>query len=57
MKRINPPVDDKTTTKKGYNEKNPGQPGGAFPPAAADEKPQHDRKSNTADKKSKEDKS
>ena len=30
-----PPVDDRT--KKGYNEKNPGQPEGAFQPDANDE--------------------
>jgi len=45
-----------TSTKKGYNEKNPGQPEGAFPPAAANHKPdKKEIKSNTADKKAKED--
>jgi hypothetical protein len=41
--------------KKGYNEKNPGQPQGAFPPASDDQKPKAPIKSNTADKKGKED--
>jgi len=44
------------STKKGYNEKNPGQPEGAFPPASANHKPdKKEIKSNTADKKAKED--
>ena len=45
-----------TSTKKGYNEKNPGQPEGAFPPASANHKPdKKEIRSNTADKKAKED--
>jgi hypothetical protein len=44
------------TTKKGYNEKNPGQPQGAFPPASGTLTPgKKDNKSNAADKKKKED--
>jgi len=41
-------------TKKGYNEHNPGQPHGAFPPASNDQEPTEKIKSNTADKKEKE---
>lgn len=41
--------------KKGYNEKTPAQPEGAFPPAAAHEERKTSIKSNTADKKAKED--
>jgi len=41
--------------KKGYNEKNPGQSRGAFPPASNDQSPKDSGKSNTADKKQKED--
>lgn len=41
-------------TKKGYNEKNPGQPQGAFPPASDAHRPKDPIKSNSADKKSKE---
>ena len=45
--------------KKGYNEKNPTQPEGAFQPASSKEPPGHDGtegvKSNAADKKAKED--
>ncbi len=52
------PAKPKTTdtTKKGYNEKNPGDPQGAFPPANT-EHPQkkEEPKSNAAAKKSKED--
>ena len=45
-----------SATKKGYNEKNPGEPQGAFPPASKDHDPvKEDIKSNTADKKRKED--
>lgn len=46
------------STKKGYNEKNPGQPEGAFPPASHSHPPKkQDTKSNAADKKAKEDES
>jgi hypothetical protein len=45
------------STKKGYNEKNPGQRQGAFQPDSADEKPAQQVKSNAADKKAKEDES
>ena len=48
---------EKSSVKRGYNEKNPGQPEGAFPPDAASERPHKDLKSNAADKKDKEDKS
>ena len=41
--------------KKGYNEKNPGQSQGAFPPASHAQPPKDSPKSNTADKKEKED--
>ena len=45
-------------TKKGYNEKNPGQPEGAFPPANHQHRPlKEEPKSNAADKKAKEDQS
>jgi hypothetical protein len=56
MKKINQTVKDNSATKRGYNEKNPGQSQGAFPPASA--KHQADKneiKSNAADKKAKED--
>lgn len=44
------------STKNGYNEKNPAQPEGAFPPASGMQHPKRAAlKSNTADKKSKED--
>lgn len=47
---------DNKNDKKGYNEHNPGQPQGAFPPASAKQQPSNDKiKSNTADKKAKED--
>ncbi|MFT3936460.1 MAG: hypothetical protein QM726_22725 [Chitinophagaceae bacterium] len=50
------PIHEADRLKKGYNEKNPGQPQGAFPPDAASQRPKtKDLKSNTADKKSKED--
>ena len=49
----NPQTSD--STKKGYNEKNPAEPQGAFPPASADHKARkEDTKSNAADKKKKE---
>jgi hypothetical protein len=48
-------ADDKT--KKGYNEKNPGQRQGAFQPDSAHEGPAEEVKSNAADKKAKEDES
>lgn len=44
-----------SVTKKGYNEKNPGQPQGAFPPDAAQDRPGNHIKSTKADKKAKED--
>ena len=49
--------DKNGAAKKGYNEKNPGQPQGAFPPASrVDETGKKEPKSNAADKKKKEDK-
>jgi hypothetical protein len=54
MKKINP--SDKTAAaKKGYNEKNPTQSQGAFKPAADQTAKETTTKSNTADKKAKED--
>ena len=41
--------------KKGYNEKNPGESQGAFHPDAHQQAPKSDTKSNTADKKRKQD--
>ena len=55
MKKTFTPVKEKSSVKRGYNEKNPGQPEGAFPPDAASERPHKDLKSNAADKKDKED--
>ena len=54
MKKQHPAPKD-NGTKKGYNEKNPGQPQGAFPPASDDQPPKEPVKSNKADKKAKED--
>ena len=54
MKKEQPAPKDNETN-KGYNEKNPGQPQGAFPPASDDQKPKSPIKSNTAAKKQKED--
>jgi len=42
-------------TKKGYNEKNPAQPEGPFAPASDSSQPTEEVKSNTADKKKKQD--
>lgn len=54
MKKEQPaPKDD--GVKKGYNEKNPGQPQGAFPPAADGQQLKIPVKSTVADKKAKED--
>ncbi len=55
MKKKEPEMPHDAKTKNGYNEKNPGQPHGAFPPASAGE-PVHKGKikSTTADKKEKE---
>jgi hypothetical protein len=56
MKKTNLSPKDNAVTKKGYNEKNPGQPQGAFPPASGNYKPgKKEIKSNTAGKKAKED--
>jgi len=44
-----------SSAKKGYNEKNPGQSQGAFPPASHDQSRKGSNKSNAADKKQKED--
>ena len=53
MKKIQPAVKD--VTKKGYNEKNPGQPQGAFPPdSATHQLKKGETKSNAAAKKAKE---
>ena len=47
---------ENTGTKRGYNEKNPGESQGAFPPDSHKHKPRkEDIKSNAADKKAKED--
>ena len=43
--------------KKGYNEKNPTEPQGAFLPAASKQKAKQAPRSNTADKKAKQDRS
>ena len=56
MKKVTNIPENDPSTKKGYNEKNPGQPHGAFPPASDEHTPKKDEpKSNTADKKKKED--
>ena len=56
MKKTHTSPGESTETKKGYNEKNPGEPGGAFPPASGNQKPKKEEiKSNAADKKTKED--
>jgi hypothetical protein len=56
MKKTYTSSKESTDTKKGYNEKNPGEPQGAFPPASGKHKPKkEDIKSNAADKKAKED--
>jgi len=50
------PIHGADRLKKGYNEKNPGQSQGAFPPDAASQRPKtKEIKSNAADKKVKED--
>jgi hypothetical protein len=56
MKKAKPSQEKNSTVKKGYNEKNPGQPEGAFLPASHAQQPtKNTTKSNTADKKEKED--
>jgi hypothetical protein len=56
MKKTKHTPESTSSTKKGYNEKNPGQPQGAFPPASNKQNTQKEKaKSNTADKKQKED--
>lgn len=56
MKKATHTPENNPATKKGYNEKNPGQPHGAFPPASNEHNPKKEEtKSNTADKKQKED--
>jgi hypothetical protein len=55
MKKENLPGKKTTgSIKKGYNEENPGQPQGAFPPGSNQESKKTSSKSNTADKKAKE---
>ena len=55
MKKTTSSPKDKDNTKKGYNEKNPGEPQGAFPPASDTHKSEKEEpKSNAADKKKKE---
>jgi len=54
MKKTTAKPQGSTKTKKGYNEKNPGQPQGAFPPASDRQQRKDNIKSNTADKKAKE---
>jgi len=56
MKKNHTSPRESAETKKGYNEKNPGESQGAFPPASGKHKPKkEDIKSNAADKKAKED--
>lgn len=56
MKKIHLPAQNIKPVNKGYNEKNPGQPQGAFPPDS-DKQPakRETTKSTAADKKNKED--
>ncbi|MEO5683962.1 MAG: hypothetical protein ABIQ88_15075 [Chitinophagaceae bacterium] len=55
MKKKEPLPKDNPGTKKGYNEKNPGQPQGAFPPESHEKNSVNpDIKSNAAEKKAKE---
>ncbi len=56
MKKIHLPAQNISEPKKGYNEKNPGQPDGSFPPDSAEHTPAKNKiKSAAADKKAKED--
>ena len=55
MKKEETTAGNSNTIKKGYNEENPGQPEGAFPPASDQEEKKTSTKSNAADKKTKED--
>lgn len=48
---------DDTSVKTGYNEKNPSEPQGAFPPASDQQGKKDKPQSNTADKKAKQDRS
>ena len=57
MKKVTPSTKNPSIVKRGYNEKNPGQAQGAFPPSAASQQPAADAKSNAADKKVKQDES
>jgi hypothetical protein len=55
MKKAHPLDRTTSVTKKGYNENNPGQTHGAFPPSSMARPPKTNKiKSNTADKKTKE---
>ncbi len=58
MKKHSSMLPGSHAVKKGYNEMNPGQPEGAFPPSSATQ-PTNKKatKSNAADKKAKEDQS
>jgi hypothetical protein len=55
MKKTHLPSKKTGTDKMGYNEKNPGQSQGAFPPDANAQQRKSGTKSNAADKKQKED--
>jgi hypothetical protein len=55
MKKTHLPSKKPGTDKMGYNEKNPGQSQGAFPPDANAQQRKSGIKSNAADKKQKED--
>lgn len=54
MKKSTPKETIGNKEKKGYNEQNPGESHGAFHPDAHEQSPKSDTKSNTADKKKKE---
>ncbi|MEO6314786.1 MAG: hypothetical protein ABIU63_04710 [Chitinophagaceae bacterium] len=56
MEKKPPSPKNDESVKKGYNEHNPGQPQGTFPPASDNHPPAEDTKSNAADKKAKEEK-
>jgi len=55
MKKSTPKEAAGDKMKKGYNEKNPGESQGAFRPDAHQQPGKRDTKSNTADKKKKQD--
>jgi hypothetical protein len=54
MKKQPPGEIKNKQVKKGYNEKNPGQSQGAFPPASDNQSKKDDNKSNAVDRKRKE---